>query len=89
MPLSPSRILSCMTDIADLCIHTRAYSQSYEYFDGETLALATQGDFVPITCASVICPMPIVQDCYYDDSVCAEDEWCFVNTQEMWGPWYV
>jgi hypothetical protein len=31
--------------------------------------------------------MPTVQDCYYDDSVCAEDEWCFVNTQEMWGPW--
>ena len=78
-----------MTDIADLCIHTRAYSQTFEYFDGETLALATQGDFVPITCASVICPMPIIQDCYYDDSVCAENEWCFVNTQEMWGPWYV
>lgn len=34
---------------------------TFEYWNGETLALANKGDLIPLGCASVICPMPSVR----------------------------
>lgn len=62
---------------------------TFEYYvSGEsTLALANQGDVIELGCASVICPMPPVRDCFFDSSVCSSAEWCMVDTETMWGPW--
>lgn len=62
---------------------------TFEYWSNSnaTLALATQGSVIELSCASAICPMPQTRDCYFDSSVCTENEWCLVETEVMWGPW--
>lgn len=39
---------------------------------------AEEGDLTTLRCEGVVCPNPAVRDCYMDDSVCDEDEWCML-----------
>ena len=47
---------------------------------------AKKGDVVAMECDSVMCPTPMVPDCYTtpEDAPCAADEWCMLNQQEVW-----
>uniref|UniRef100_A0A383W1N7 Sulfhydryl oxidase n=1 Tax=Tetradesmus obliquus TaxID=3088 RepID=A0A383W1N7_TETOB len=38
-------------------------------------------------CDSVVCPNPPVPDCYMNEGICAEDEWCQLEDQVRFGPW--
>jgi hypothetical protein len=39
------------------------------------------GDLINMKCDSVVCPNPPVPDCYMNEAICAEDEWCQLEDQ--------
>lgn len=53
---------------------------------GDPLQQAVQGNLIDLTCAGAVCPSPPVPNCYFDASVCSDDEWCMLDTQALWGP---
>lgn len=91
-------ILACFTLVKGEQCFDWSSSQSvagadFEYVPtgstNNTLVTATRGSLIDLKCASVICPNPRTQDCFYDPSVCSDNEWCMLAAQELWGPWTV
>jgi hypothetical protein len=39
------------------------------------------GDLVNLHCDGIVCPNPVVPDCYMNEDICAEDEWCQLEDQ--------
>ena len=39
------------------------------------------GDVINMRCDSVVCPNLPVPDCFMDEGICAEDEWCQLEDQ--------
>jgi len=60
---------------------------SYLPTGSSTLQEATLGELIPFKCSSVVCPNPPTPNCFYDDTVCSDQEWCMLDAQSLWGPW--
>ena len=58
----------------------------YLAHDG-TLQRAVKGKQIAMNCDDVMCPVPMVSDCYMSPEICQEDEWCWIEQHEKWGPW--
>lgn len=45
---------------------------------------AKKGEVINMACDGVLCPAPKAPDCYVTPGICASDEWCMLNQQEVW-----
>ena len=63
-------------------------STNFSYFDENGIPQsAGKGDLIKMTCDSVFCPSPPRPDCYELQNACSENEFCWINQHEKWGPW--
>jgi hypothetical protein len=60
----------------------------FAYLDDSGEArIAEKGDMIKFACDDVFCPTPARPDCYELQDVCKNDEFCWINQHEKWGPW--
>ncbi|CAK9004788.1 unnamed protein product [Durusdinium trenchii] len=52
-----------------------------------TLTRKSKGEQILMSCDDVMCPVPVIADCYMSPEICAEDEWCWIRQHEKWGAW--
>lgn len=58
----------------------------YLAHDGR-LKAAVKGEKIQMNCDDVMCPVPVIADCYVSPGICKKNEWCWVMEHEKWGAW--
>lgn len=48
---------------------------------------AVKGEIIEMNCDDVMCPIPVIPDCYMSPGICKADEWCWIMQHEKWGAW--
>ncbi len=59
-------------------MHTKLPERVESYL---AFVLTAPGELIELRCDSVICPNPRVPDCYMQDGVCTDDQWCNLEDQ--------
>jgi len=67
--------------------HCSIASADVTFVHDNNIIQAKKGEVIPWSCESAMCPAPARRDCFVDADACNDDEYCWIDQHEMWGPW--